>query len=738
MVISMTLKTYKNKVAILKSQSGGGKKPPVKAFEERVWLREFQSLNWLLNGIYEDKWVLSNGPAREPTTVNWASMMPDGSRLSDTQNQCLLETIQLITIQIRVGHNRRTDSGDYQKDVADCFIHLAHWMKLKGISKFAKLSKSHLRTFQKECVFGYFNLIDGEKRFFDYIERKRSRKEGFPLLNENRYDKTIRRKKLAEEMGVDESRVNNSPLWNFYVALLCAEEDLYIKPHQEKYLEMDEPPEEKVRCHLTIWSYLYSWQLLWDYRLKLPNSINFNPFPKKGIDVVAKELGTETRRTPTIPWKQGGFLIDRAIRWVVHYADDLLLLRDKYEEIESKSLSYKARKKALDKLFDEHSFKSFSGDKKRFPGAPWPIRPNKTEQNLKEGDLAFGIVLLKLLPIACFIVIAAFTARRLGEIQSSRANTPAAIERDARGWWFWCWIEKTVQDWDRTPCTEVVAKAVEVLYQLSKPARDITQKPELFQFKYLGRDEVNKFNVHEAMRLFVEYVEVPPLADGSFWHFAAHQFRRFFSKLYLHRYEYGDLDALSWHLRHAVMEMTEIYATEVAPGKDAAESPVEDEDLMMDVALGLQQLSGKGGEVITRLAEWATKMAKREIEVPSKRQLRRFFGRIMNKVGLKTIPFPWGRCCVFEKHIKFNGRCCEDGAEKPDLTNATPLVCKSCTHFSVNDDHAPFWKATSNRWMAVLEQDDTSHLAPNLMDEVKIKANVYNDYYQTMFQNVNA
>lgn len=103
----------------------------------------------------------------------------------------------------------------------------------------------------------------------------------------------------------------------------------------------------------------------------------------------------------------------------------------------------------------------------------------------------------------------------------------------------WSWIEKTLQCWDRIPVPRIVTKAVEVLETASEEIRLETGSRKLFQYKQFAGEPVFNLGFQKGLNEFAIHVKVPPLEDGSDWLFKPHQFRRFFSLLYMYRYQYG-------------------------------------------------------------------------------------------------------------------------------------------------------------------------------------------------------
>ena len=450
-------------------------------------------------------------------------------------------------------------------------------------------------------------------------------------------------------------------------------------------------------------------------------------------------------QTATIPDLQAFHLIDRAIRWVLLYSEDLFNIADWLERLLPEGLEnlnddvensqyYQSRKERLS------VYENFTPVymKEGAPGSPWPFSDNR-------GEISFQKFFTQFLPVACAIVIAAFVARRCDEVITIRDGqptegdpAPAAIEVQDGLPWLWTWIEKTLQNWDKVPCPNIVIKATEVLTRLSASARKITGTRHLFQVKKVGSNKIVEINFNKALKEFANFVEVPPLEDGTYWNFTTHQFRRFFSLLYLYRYEHGKFEVLSHHLRHFDMEMTRQYARELKES-DMLKALRKNQNthLMSEILTGKRKASGPAGQHLEEeLKKYVRKILKNTEIIPENMPSRlaiKIAGRVMEKLGVKMIPLSWGYCCAFKnKPEKYTGNCTRknNSSYGPDLSRAKVAKCYGCGHLYVDQIYKPYWENMLNQYNQIVEARQAS--IPLLKIAIEMK-NVYENGLNTYF-----
>lgn len=488
--------------------------------------------------------------------------------------------------------------------------------------------------------------------------------------------------------------------------------------------------------HLT--RYLLIWQKLWKLREKLSHDpISFKPFVsnKSASKVAISICSRESAHTPEAPAFQTCFLVDRALRWVLLYSQDIQDYASLIEKLFNQAC-FSTQKKAV-KHANKNFEPKFTGPD--HPGAPWPILSVFQSDKL-DGGLSLNRAMFALLPAACAIVIAAFSARRKEELESLKEGCLVYEDGDP---FMEVWIAKTLRQYEKIPIPSAVARALEVLEWLSEPRRRATNVEWLFDFEslvpYAGTSRKLGFNFGKSLSLFSDFVDVPPLADGRKWHFAPHQFRRFFSIIYFYRWRYASLNALSGFLKHYNLDTTRHYITAVASGSLAriAEETKTNEkrdkrskqsrissskafhdfeegaqnfklDRLKSAYLGTEQMAGFGGEFLTQeLKEWVER-ASRNIRIGAfeddeEDTLDELILEFASRISIEPNALEHSYCkCGSHRADVEAASCVKLSSSKagnsasmysgPDLVYASDLVCSGCPHNVQLPENARYWE----------------------------------------------
>lgn len=711
---------------------------------ERPWLNNLVKPWWIKNDLHDDVWHLYEGRGDKigkTIPLYWRERLYDGitgeiTFLTDPVNSKLLETAQLFSYYVRESDITQSISTETHKNKSLTIKTIIAWMLLNGINQFSDLNRYDFKTFCCHATGGTTGLLDAYRRLDRLYRQLKEKNSKFPL-----HDKPfphdpdgINNDKLSKLLGYDTCKVHNDKLWQYMLVNYSSDLGHRIKRTSRKYLECDEP-EAGSRSVSGFRSFLVIWNDLFVLRNHFTDMLTFDPLKHDTASDLAvsvfkeMDISIEEGRTETIPATQLAFLVDRALRWVLLYADELLDLRDEFEHIIKTLKSKKSRnnlhklnetaRERFGKFLENYTPNSFIPNNPDYPSAPWPLAPTKNNVFSESHVAGFGRVVNKFIPIACAIVIATFTARRHDEILSVRDsnlteydNAPPAIEIDEEGTWLWCYIEKTVQDWDRVPCPTSTVKAIEVLTRWSKDARELTGDRRLFTIKAIGSEEVYGLQFGRYLNDFAEFIGVPLCDDELKWFFKPHQFRRFFSIVYMHRYEHANLTALSHQLRHETTAMTETYATELRDGDLVSAAKKEHAlEVITEVALGKRTATGPAGEKLDEMLASHFKRALKDVEIlPERlnaRKAKQIAERIMNKLNMNLIPFKYGYCMAFTK-LKFTNASCVSGQEStdaPDLTKATVSKCTHCSHFYTDQTFKPYWESMAEIYTLCLQHE---------------------------------
>ncbi|WP_449357333.1 site-specific integrase [Alishewanella longhuensis] len=420
-----------------------------------------------------------------------------------------------------------------------------------------------------------------------------------------------------------------------------------------------------------------------------------------------KHATKKHKRTGDIPIKDFLLIMDRAIRWVVDYSSVLIKLRaeaaDQFEtfvEANPKSGEHYAAKQMRQWLYAK--LKDFEG----LPGAPYPIAGYKVDYNgssskftdeeimrvresqgkkIKEIQHEMGIskssifriraqslsteingislnkAVHHFLPVACILVIYAFTARRKSEVQTLRTG---CCWDTKEGPVIRMYSAKYYQEYQDFPTTRLVKKAVEILELITEPLRAKTGDNSILNIPSLSTDEKSDLIGGKYINEFAKFIG---LADESVssWEFSEHQFRRLFAIMYFYRYEKGDLATLSWHLRHTDFNTTMVYLTDedfqlvmrevsMQFAKDVASEPDEYSGLMKDELIALSD----------------------SIEAQPSKRVDKLLKNAGANAGFALSIVPDGMCFGMTPKLFERSMCLMDGALQ--LSSATVGSCFGC------------------------------------------------------------
>ncbi|NRP10380.1 MULTISPECIES: hypothetical protein [unclassified Marinobacterium] len=350
-----------------------------------------------------------------------------------------------------------------------------------------------------------------------------------------------------------------------------------------------------------------------------------------------------TGRTANIEVEDFLRLLDGCVRWVTHYADELFDLERQIEELKNK---YEARSEPTRLLSGELRSLTQRSEWVGCPASPFPLSGLNNAKSAPEGakrvfnqaeirtiaqavangstaaqvrdehlphhdrvnierammsfrhrnshlsttDIGIDHALYTLLPLACKVILLAFTAGREESIDCLEAG---CISEDRGMKFIRMWIPKTGLGWQKLPAVEIHRLAVETLERLSARRRARTGEKTLFKFdsEELGFQDRGlnwQYNIPRLAQLCG--IDVEGLTENL----NEHQFRRFFAIMYFYRYEVdADFEALSYYLRHITYEMTAVYVSEKEAGRILKQ--VQAEKVQRYARLAAANDSGIGG-----------------------------------------------------------------------------------------------------------------------------------------------
>lgn len=667
-------------------------------------------------------------------------LAPGAIRSSHPQHEHDLITAKLLAYHeqssVRAGYGKAPAATAH---IIRSYFTFVRWRNSRGIPQNSDLTKEWLEEFFATIrTRGPMGLLPLQERATELLRRYVDSGRGFPIRDDGKgQEPVLAMAKVANDLGLDHA-LSLTPGVRQIFRNAAAEANILAVPEGHYSLSAGTERPGKLRTVASAkreeWSvarvaYLIKpLELLHRFRDKLSHDpIPFDPFAQsRSVAHVARSLATaEPQRTPTIPAAQACYLIDRALAWVLDYSIDIQrfvieLQAMAGEQVASKDAKYRLLRR-LSSRFDPAAPDG--------PDSPWPTSHALPAGATQQARPSLHTILFELLPTACMIVIAAFSARRFEEIDSLRAD---CVSADGDDYWMDSWISKTLRRIEKIPVPATVGRAVQLLEWLSESRRQRTGEPWIFGFDDPLWGSGRAFSARSALARFADFVDVPPLADGTRWWFAPHQFRRFFGIVYYHHYRFPHLAALSNFYRHFDPDMTRTYVSEVANGSfmrlaEAAQTAAQREAASKDrerltdfqeeahnfrveryrsIATGQERSSGFGGEVLAKELEKLVAQARSIVEITPDADEDLTLDELLDAFaqGRRLEPNPLGHsyCKCTSDSRDLDAAACLTKREAttdharfmsmPDPAFASDRTCSSCPHNVQFHENEQYWR----------------------------------------------
>lgn len=613
---------------------------------ESSTLADRRTASWLHDDYEAPSWRVSNTrDSGRTATIDFRFMLANGTSLVDAAS--LYATVKEYAFWVRDPRYSRIDDAVTHKAMVGNLMYLAHALTIRGIWSFRHLQPYEIETLVEECRYGTDAVTRASDRVQEYFYQiaadAQSSSERFNGVPEYRNATTGWRTCMIDSSALTRqlclpSAVKGIPRVAAAIGRGAVANGLRTPSGKAEAPELPPQTNQSVQA---VQRWLDPLEQLYAMRLRLKaekiDAIAFKPFPK-GAAKVAAVKGVGTERTPIPPPKLALHLLEHAARWI----------------------------------FDPAKVPDF--------------------------DIAYREDVLPL-ATACWIVIAAFSARRDEEIDDLQVG---CIRGDAEtGWWLHVYIEKTLQRKEWIPVPSLVARAIELLQAMSRSARERTGSDGLFQ--WLRPDgEVVRIDVGRHLDAFAGIVAVPPHqpqnGPAAAWHWHPHQFRRFFAILYFYRFEGASIEALAHHLRHFDLNVTRGYTTR-DPEVAALWTDVEwgyNSHVARTIATGERSVAGSAGERLKRMAKRLTDLFKRRLQVVTPHRVGAAVAMVMQRQGMVLTPKPWVTCSCPRTPDAARTAACRRGTTAapdiigPDFARAGPSVCPVCPHALIEGSRSSF------------------------------------------------
>ena len=611
---------------------------------------------WLRSAYSDPVWTVAG--TRDPdrtATIDFRLRLADGRYLIDADR--LYATVKEYAWWVRDPRYSRIDDALTHSIMVANLMNLAHALSLRGTASFAHLQPYDLEQLIEDCRYGADAVLQASERVDAYLQELRVANEadpkpfgGLPRYIGPSTGRPTNR--VHSEQVVAACHLPSSASRLPRVAALIARAAEANGLTTSSGTAKGVAPLSNVTVQ-AVQRWLDPLEQLHAMRRKIDaEAIAFRPFPR-GAARVAAVKGVGTERTPTPPPTLALHLLEHSARWIFDHG------------------------------------------------------PTLAEDAADRRDVLR-------MATACWITIAAFSARRAGEIDDLREGCLRGD--DVSGWWLHVYIEKTLQRKEWIPVPSLVAWAVEQMSSISAAARQDTGTDRLFQWR--RRDgRVMRLDIDRRLDDFAATVGVPLRrprgAPAVAWHWHPHQFRRFFAVLYFYRFEGATIEALSHHLRHFSLEMTKRYVTQ-DPEVAALWTDVEwgyAGHVARSIVAGERSVSGAAGERLKKVARRLVDVFRRRLQVASPERVSASLALVMQRQGMVLTPKPWVTCSCPRTRDAATKAACRRGtttlgeAVGPNFAHAGPSVCSSCPHAIVEGARKPVVDAEVNHLVAAVASE---------------------------------
>jgi hypothetical protein len=707
------------------------------------WLSPLNQLArppWLRNdSLSDDRWIVETDDprgrrdTRQPINFR-VPIAPGPVYLTDPEHSHDLLTTKLYLYESISGDQPWLSSAVTMLLAANNLITFIRWRIAQQIPDMASLNRDWYNQFVDILrVEGPGGLANANKRISIYVEELRAGTRSIPLVGHGS-KRLVSLDAVAQQLGFAQATSFPAGYLDPIVAYVADHHPSLIGPLvSPRRVNKDSGARSKNQ----LGALLRPWDLLWQLRHKLEH----DPIGYRAHDAIftlhSQALAlqrTPHRPVPLAPEYQTCYLINASLSYL-DIADKLLFIHVSLQRIYAQS-DGRERRNRIKELVRKTKLK----DTIKRCGVGNATQVGETyirgKGNRRSPDtVVLYNLLYDFLPAACLIVIAAFTARRTGELESLQHGCVFGDTKGRR--YMSCWIEKSLRAIDNVPIPLSVEKAISVLEELSATRRVATGEPwiTLFRGPSVGPDAVGKC-FGSRVRRFIDFADVPALANGTRWRFELRQFRTFFATVYYHRFHYPSLTALSDFLKHYNPDTTKSYITASVQGSylhlseernrkqkqlevrtmvEQARARLRDFEegrisfittLAKDALAGDGQISGAAGEAWRRELEQLTSLAERNLILTTDKSDNSWDVQLRSWAKSKVLePHPQNHSyctcdgsigsvniagCVVE--AKKHGSSGEDGARGRDLAFASDLTCSVCPHNLQTSATERYWR----------------------------------------------
>jgi hypothetical protein len=616
--------------------------------------RDDRVRDWLACSYLDDTWILRDSLGNgEDVTVTFRIVMPDGRLL--IQHSKLYDTVKEFSYWIRAGDYSRIDDAVTHATYIKAIIRISMAVVNLGYTSFSDLQQADVDDICLASADGVGAVLNVPERLGTYLAqyatwddvpaaekiKRRSRNEHDVLVEMTQFN----RDGVLHACNIPSTIARPATKREIVAATLR------LNGHSVAVIKTTKQESQTATGILYI---TRSFEGLYRLRHHMEaKSLPFMPF-EEGAGERAARLSRDTEPTPIVPSDLMMTMLDKT----------LTFLTERSEEIIRNHIN------AVAKL---------SGDDYDHVFAVQTRREATT------------------LITACFIIIAAFTARRAHEINSIQTDCLNGNDKD--GWMLRVYIEKSTRELAWIPIPRVVALAVNTVKRLSGEAK---RDEDALLFRYLdpvlGREvgtwseqKLNQFAALVGATNFTNHENMPDV-----WHWTTRQFRRFFAVLFFYRYK-GKKESIAHHLRHYSMETTSGYLR-LDPVVDrlwVEELRNFKKQVVIDIVSGVRNVTGPMGEVIKAEARRLRTIFNKVVEIYPERLADMVLERL-DKNNVIFTPKAWATCSCPNTKSGARRAACQRASSKgiaglgPNFSEAGPSICPACPWAILDEDNLAF------------------------------------------------
>lgn len=592
-------------------------------------------------------------------TTSVDRLLADGSMLSGPENAHLLATIDAIILgEYPTAPTTLAQQGTAIAVLLGHFGLLTQWMKVRGIHYFSHLTDSDLRSFIYDSSCGLDAVLKSQERLCMVLKARKLSKVAEPVsfsaaLIEAGIPST-QRVRLPEARSLFEGFITSGDIPP------CR--DLAPKRMTDSLL----------------WGRANTFQLLWGYRDRVSDGLSFEP-SRGDIAKHIKLFGRPTGSTRTLPVDYICRLVGTAFTWLYEYGPLLVEVQ--------RALSNQPPERKEREGYMQQALSSFNS---RAESNGCSIRLQTVKCAPKQDYFSWQMATSTLLPTACFIICGIFSARRITELVSMRAQNLSGTAKT--GYWISSYVGKRAKE-DNFPCTQSFADSIRTLVQLME-IRGIDTEKSVFEAIKGGARLSSR--LRNGVSRFGSLVNSE---EAEQWQLAPHQFRKIFALIYRWRYDHPSLIALSVYFGHVNLKHIRAYTNSKEWKHDNQEAGKQFTlEKLRDIALEKVEPKGILGKSLKR----AISRVLAQVELVDESEQVSALTLLIEHRQLELRATLWGYCGAKSVHSNLRRAACTTGDDIRSKAAVAPEksseeICAGCLFFATDVSRRVHWQEKAER-----------------------------------------